>query len=160
MKKLAIIALAAMSTVAFARGGHNPTPPSEPPCGVCEGNGVAVGAPQIQVTLMKDSTSKAYARGTESSASNNMSSNTYGVRLRAESVQVTALKDTTVSAYAGGTQSTAQNNLASNIGEVAVNAGQLQVVAAKGSYIGAKATGTRSSAIQNFSTNNACLSCQ
>ncbi len=158
MKKLAIIALAAMSTYAFAGGAGDRHRPQ--PCGVCEGNGVAVGAPQIQVTLMKDSTSKAYARGTESSASNNMSSNTYGVRLRAESVQVTALKDTTVSAYAGGTQSTAQNNLASNIGEVAVNAGQLQVVAAKGSYIGAKATGTRSSAIQNFSTNNACLSCQ
>ena len=158
MKKLAIIALAAMSTYAFAGGAGDRHRPQ--PCGVCEGNGVAVGAPQIQITALKHSSSTAEATGADSYASNNVSSNTFGVRLRALSTQITALKDSTISAHASGANSTAQNNLASNIGEVAVNAAQLQVVAGKGSHMTAKASGANSRAVQNFSTNNACESCQ
>ena len=67
MKKLAILALAAMSTVAFAGGGHgNPPPPNNPPtqvCGVCETNDINVGAPQLQVTMLKGTSSVANASG-------------------------------------------------------------------------------------------------
>ena len=164
MKKLAILALVAMSTVAFAGGGHgNPLPPNNPPtqvCGVCETNDINVGAPQLQVTMLKGTSSVANASGSQSYASNNMSSNTYGVDLRAPSIQITALKDSGVLAEASGSESKAQNNLASNVGSVAVNAAQIQVVAGKGDWIASYASGYKSRAIQNFSTNNACVGCQ
>ena len=59
MKKLAIISLALMSTAVFAGGSnHGPKhPPSNPPaqaCAVCETGDINVGAPQIQLTVLKD----------------------------------------------------------------------------------------------------------
>ncbi len=163
MKKLAIIAFAAMSTIAFAadsdrNGNHNGG--GNQSCAVCETNDINVGAPQIQIAVAKGGSTVANASGTDTRAGNNMSTNTYGVDLRAKSVQITALKNTTVNADASGTSTVAQNNMASNIGSVAVNAPQLQVVAKSGEYVSAVASGTRTKAINNFATNNACLTCQ
>ena len=164
MKKLAIISLALMSTAVFAGGSnHGPKPPpSNPPaqaCAVCETGDINVGAPQIQLTVLKDTSVIGKASGNMSRANNNLSSNTYGVDLRAESIQITALKDSGVAAKATGNESVAQNNLASNIGSVAVAANQQQTVTTSGlSYIGAYSN-DHSTAVQNFSTNNACLDC-
>ena len=111
MKKLALIAFAALSvsavsTSAFASGW----------CAVCETGDINVGAPQIQLTVLKDTSVIGKASGNMSRANNNLSSNTYGVDLRAASIQITALKDSDVAAKATGNESVAQNNLASNIG--------------------------------------------
>ena len=153
MKKLLIAtALIGVSSFAFADGFRF--------CGICETGTVNVGAPQIQVTVMDDSSSKAIADAADAKASNNMSSNTYGVALRAPSIQITALQGTDVLAKADGNGAKAQNNMASNVGDVAVNAPQLQLYAARNSYVAAVAHGRNSTAIQNFSSNNACLSCQ
>ena len=158
MKKLALIAaLAVVSTTAFAGGWGGPKPQ---PCGVCETGDINVGAPQIQVTVLKDTAAVAKASGNQSTAGNNMSSNTYGVDLRAESIQITALKDSAVLAKASDNQTVAQNNMASNIGNVAVNAAQIQAVLGDGAFVGAFASGNQTRAIQNFSTNNACVTCQ
>ena len=165
MKKLAIISLALMSTAVFAGGSnHGPKPPpSNPPaqaCAVCEAGDINVGAPQIQLTVLKDTSVIGKASGNMSRANNNLSSNTYGVDLRAESIQITALKDSGVAAKATGNESVAQNNLASNIGNVAVNKAQLQAVVGSGAYVASVASGNKARVVQNLSTNNACVTCQ
>ena len=165
MKKLAIISLALMSTAVVAGGSnHGPKPtPSKPPaqaCAVCETGDINVGAPQIQLTVLKDTSVIGKASGNMSRANNNLSSNTYGVDLRAESIQITALKDSDVAAKATGNESVAQNNLASNIGNVAVNKAQLQAVVGSGAYVASVASGNKARVVQNLSTNNACVTCQ
>ncbi len=160
MKKLAIISLALMSTAVFAGPWHPPSNPPAQACAVCETGDINVGAPQIQLTVLKDTSVIGKASGNMSRANNNLSSNTYGVDLRAESIQITALKDSGVAAKATGNESVAQNNLASNIGNVAVNKAQLQAVVGSGAYVASVASGNKARVVQNLSTNNACVTCQ
>lgn len=167
-KQLAILAAALIATGAWANTtghggngggnggshGNNQTPPA---CDICT-KGVIVKGPQIQVTAMNGSASIAKTYN-NSTANNNMSSNTNGVLLEGPSVQLTALSHTGVLAKATN-GSFAQNNLASNIGNVGISPnGQLQVVAARGSFLGASAD-LNSRSVQNFSTNNACVDCR
>ena len=160
MKKLAIISLALLSSVAFASKPDHGGGGSTQACAVCETGDINVGAPQIQLTVLKDTSVIGKASGNMSRANNNLSSNTYGVDLRAESIQITALKDSGVAAKATGNESVAQNNLASNIGNVAVNKAQLQAVVGSGAYVASVASGNKARVVQNLSTNNACVTCQ
>ncbi|GAB1384820.1 MAG TPA: hypothetical protein PK214_08400 [Ottowia sp.] len=156
-KQLAILGALAISGSAFAF--VFPPLPGNDNCDVCAQD-IKLLAPTIQSTTLFGSSSSANASGTESQATNNMSSNTYGVLIKAASTQTTDLSGTHVLAEASGYQSSASNNLASNIGAVGVGATQSQYVKATLSNISAKASGSGATAVQNFSSNNACLSCQ
>ena len=156
-KQLAILGALAISGSAFAF--VFPPLPGNDNCDVCAQD-IKLLAPTIQSTTLFGSSSSANASGTESQATNNMSSNTYGVLIQAASNQTTDLDYTTVLAQASGSGSSASNNLASNIGAVGVGATQTQYVKASHASITARASGSSSTAVQNFSSNNACLQCQ
>jgi hypothetical protein len=149
MKKIAFIALALASGMAFA---------TQPVKSCYECPEIDVNASLTQITLVKHSTVKNTADG-GGKATQNLSSNMGNVTIDKATEQVTALEKSHVSNTASGKDAIATQSLASNIGNVDVNGYLTQLVAAKGSHIVNKAS-SYSKAIQNVSSNNGCEGCK
>ena len=168
VKQLAILATLAMTSFAFAGGkGHNKPPekppvvtPSDPTCSICAWKGVYVGAALNQTLTMNGSNAKASAEGSNTSANNNIASNTYGVKIGAATNQTATFNGSNVIAKAEGSNTAAQNNVASNIGDVYVATALNQTATFNGSNVVAVAKGSNTRAVQNLATNNACQTCK
>lgn len=147
MKKLAIIAFAAISSLAFA------TQPAGPEI-------------KITGTSIQTTTSSAFSMLTnkadeEAYAVQNVSSNAGNVDIAGQSRQTTTLTHgAMVSNHAAGKDAYAAQNLASNSGKVSVSQGATSVqMAMIGGWTSNHAQ-ARATAVQNVSSNNGCSACE
>ena len=157
MKKLAILAFAAISTLAFAgdedrRGGGSSC--SDCPEIVIDGNSLQAVAATSSVFLNA-------AAGKDSYAQQNVSSNSGNVTVEsgANSIQLTAARGSVVANLALGEDAYASQNMSSNIGNVTIDGNSLQMTALRGSGV-INVAGENTRAIQNVASNNGCSTCQ
>lgn len=147
MKKLALLAFAAATTMAFA------TPPSGPQIDI---SGISK-----QTVTATSSTFRNYSDA-NSFAVQNVSSNAGNVDVEGYSEQTTtASRNSMVSNRALGHDAYAAQNLASNTGKVNIDKGarSIQMVSLTNATV-ANTANSHSSAVQNLASNNGCSSCQ
>ena len=160
MKKLAIIAFAALSTAAFATGqGNNDSGGNS--CSECPE--IVIDGTSFQAVAATSSIFMNVAEGDDSYAHQNVSSNSGNVTVEGggESVQLTAARKSVVANFAVGGDAYASQNLSSNIGNVTIGSGanSWQITALNQSgVINVAHEDTR--AIQNLASNNGCSTCQ
>jgi len=154
MKKLAIIAFAALATSAFAGGG-----------GGGGGGDTCSECPEIvtsvQVVAATSSLFMNLAEGKDAYAQQNVSSNSGNVTVEdgAESVQLTATRGSVVANLALGEEAYASQNVSSNIGNVNIAGTSWQITALDQSGVVNVAT-ANTKAIQNIASNNGCVACK
>ena len=158
MKKLAILAFATLSTVAFAQSTDL----------VSGGGSSCTDCPEINIngrsTQTVSATSSAFNNYSAENAFavQNVSSNGGTVDINGVSSQTTtATNRSTVTNRAEGYGAYAAQNLASNTGNVTVARGatSIQRVALNNTLVSNRAS-ANSKAVQNLATNNGCTSCQ
>jgi hypothetical protein len=152
MKKFALIALLATSSVAFAGGGHGH--------GHGGSTGPVIDGPSLQVAVFNKSSVSNTASGSQADAKQNISSNSGNVKVEAAQIQLTTTDKSAVTNKASGGDSYAKQNLSSNDGSVKIDAASIQVTSAKNSHIANLASGYKTSAVQNIASNNGCDKCQ
>lgn len=156
MKKLAIIAFAALATSAFAngQGNHGGDKCTECPEIVIDGK-------SFQAVAATSSLFMNLAAGEDAYAQQNVSSNSGNVTVKkgGESVQLTAARGSVVANLALGEDAYASQNVSSNIGNVTIAGKSWQITALNRSGVVNVATeGTK--AIQNIASNNGCSACK
>lgn len=141
MKAIALFALTAIASTAFAAGPVRP-------------GSITISGVSEQKTYANDSTIK-NTSGTNNKALQNVSSNAADVEIYStgKSYQTTNLKNTLVTNEAKGDYSVARQNLASNVGEVDIKGTSTQTVMANGANISNLADGNGAKATQNIATN-------
>ena len=156
MKKLAIIAFAALATSAFAGGGGGGGGDT---CSECPE--IVIDGTSVQVVAATSSLFMNLADGKDAYAQQNVSSNSGNVTVEkgAESVQLTAARGSVVANLALGDEAYASQNVSSNIGNVTIDGKSWQITALNRSGVVNVATeGTK--AIQNIASNNGCVACK
>lgn len=144
MKKLALIAFAAISTSVFAQEI------------VIDGNSVQAVAATSSIFLNAADGANAYAQQNVSSNSGEVTVESGGL-----SVQLTAADNSVLANIALGDNAYASQNVSSNIGDVTIgaSANSLQLTALSGS--GAiNLAGANTKAVQNIASNNGCVACE
>lgn len=151
MKKLAIIAFAALATSAFATETCTECPQID-----IKGSSVQT------VSSIGASFSNEAKGGNGAYAQQNVSSNSGTVEVAGTSSQTThASWGASVTNVADGGDAYASQNLASNLGNVKIHSGGMstQFVTLVGGSVSNKAAGN-TKAIQNLASNNGCSTCQ
>ena len=157
MKKLAIIAFAALATSAFAGGGGGGG--GGDTCTECPE--IVIDGKSFQAVAATSSLFMNLANGEDAYAQQNVSSNSGNVTVEkgAESVQLTAARGSVVANLALGDEAYASQNVSSNIGNVTIDGKSWQITALNRSGVVNVATeGTK--AIQNIASNNGCVACK
>jgi len=154
MKKLALIALAAFATSAFATGNIFFPPQTCETCPQIDILGTSTQSVSATWSGIKNESS-----GDGANAQQNVSSNSGNVKVAASSTQMTTAVGSTVSNKAEGKDAYASQNVSSNVGKVNIGATSIQTTFLSGSYVGNKA-GAGSKAVQNLASNNGCSACK
>lgn len=157
MKKLAIIAFAALATSAFAGGGGGGG--GGDTCSECPE--IVIDGTSVQVVAATSSLFMNLAEGKDAYAQQNVSSNSGNVTVEdgAESVQLTATRGSVVANLALGEEAYASQNVSSNIGNVNIAGKSWQITALDQSGVVNVAT-ANTKAIQNIASNNGCVACK
>jgi hypothetical protein len=162
MKKLAIFAFAAFSSLAFAGGGNHGGGGNDEETTTCEScPAIDISGNSLQAVAATSSVFLNAATGKDSYAQQNVSSNSGNVTVKggSTSIQLTSAKGSVVANLAMGEDAYASQNVSSNIGNVVISGNSLQMTALRGSgVINVAAENTR--AIQNVASNNGCSTCQ
>lgn len=150
MKKLAIIAFAALATSAFATET----------CTECPQIDIKGTSTQTVTTFFSNFQNEA-KNGSGAYAQQNVSSNSGNVEVAGTSEQSTHASWASVTNTADGADAYASQNLASNLGNVKIYNGatSTQTVSLVGGSVINKAAGN-TKAIQNLASNNGCSTCQ
>ena len=157
MKKLAIIALATLSTLAFASGKDDDKGGSS--CSECPE--IVIDGTSFQAVAATSSVFLNAATGKDAYAQQNVSSNSGNVTVEdgATSVQLTAARGSVVANLALGDDAYASQNVSSNIGNVTIDGTSWQITALNRSGV-LNVAGADTRAIQNVASNNGCSTCQ
>ena len=141
MKAIALFALTAIASTAFAAGPVRP-------------GSISISGVSEQKTFSNDSIIK-NTSGANNKALQNVSSNAADVEIYStgKSYQTTNLKDSDVTNEAKGDYSVARQNLASNVGEVDIKGTSTQTVIANRANISNLADGNGAKATQNIASN-------
>jgi hypothetical protein len=158
MKKLAIIAFAALATSAFA-GGSGGGSGGGNTCTECPE--IVIDGTSFQAVAATSSVFLNAAEGKDAYAQQNVSSNSGNVTVAdgATSVQLTAARGSLVANLALGDDAYASQNVSSNIGNVDINGTSWQVTALNRSGVINIAT-ENTKAVQNIASNNGCSVCK
>lgn len=147
MKKLAIIAAAAIATSAFAFGSSTPSPE------------IKITGASTQNTTTSAFSTVANSAEEDAYAVQNLSSNAGNVTIGGNSSQTTSLGGfAMVKNTADGHDAYAAQNLASNSGLVGITGFSTQMVSVGG--LVSNTAKAHSTAVQNLSSNNGCSACQ
>jgi hypothetical protein len=161
MKKLSILASIALASTAFISTSASATcffgctPPPAP----TETPAIVINGTSTQGVAAVFSAIRNRSEGSDSVASQSVSSNSGNVTVNGPSTQLTAMGLSDVSNYATGNDAVATQSMSSNIGKVTINGTSLQATALLGSYVANGSTGARSLAVQNVASNNGCATC-
>lgn len=162
MKKLAIIALAALTSFAYAdnrdRGDRHNDESEVTSCDTCPA--IVIDGKSTQAVAATSSFFLNLADGQNAYARQNVSSNSGNVTIKsgARSTQLTATKGSAVANLALGTDAYASQNVSSNVGNVTIKGWSTQITALKHSAVLNVSTG-KNRAVQNLASNNGCDKC-
>lgn len=147
MKKLAIIAFAAVSTFAFAGASQDESSPE-----------INISGVSLQSTSTSAFSTLSNKADEEAYAVQNVSSNAGNVTISGASTQNTSLGfGAVVQNHASGKDAYAAQNLASNSGLVSIAGASIQLASVNG-WVSNEAE-ARATAVQNVSSNNGCSAC-
>ena len=147
MKKLALIAFAALATSAFAApGGPGPS--------------ISITGTSVQSTSLIYSTVDNSAKCYSAVAQQNLASNAGNVSIAGKSEQDVTSNGSSIRNAAMGAKAYASQNLASNVGNVTVagSGKSAQYVYLKDAHV-SNTAGAGTVAVQNIASNNACVTC-
>lgn len=153
MKKLALIAFAAMATSAFA------VEETGDKCSDCPA--IVIDGTSFQAVAATSSLFLNAAEGRDAYAQQNVSSNSGNVTVEkgGTSVQLTAARGSLVANLALGDDAYASQNVSSNIGNVNIKGTSWQITALDRSGVVNIAT-RDTKAVQNIASNNGCVACK
>jgi uncharacterized protein YyaL (SSP411 family) len=138
MKKLALIAFAALATSAFA---------ADP--------AINISGYSTQTTTLNTSAALNAATGTGAKAVQSLASNVGYVDIGGNSTQTVTANSAVVANVALGANAVATQNLASNTGDVNIFGGNSTQTVTLNTALVANAAGANATAVQNISSNNA-----
>lgn len=168
MRKLAVFALAAVtSTMLLAQDANKTKPPKDPvpeepevtTCETCpailiDGNSTQIVAVTSTLFVNKAAGDGSYARQNVSSNSGNVT-----IHKGANSFQLTAGHGAGVVNWAMTADSFASQNLSSNVGKVDIKGNSLQITALKRNSGAFNLSHGKNRAVQNLASNNGCATC-